>query len=482
MSVASEVNLERTTRWLRCFFYLWAWSIIFHNGKTNEWIEYPIDVMTTAFAVGVLVGGAKTSLFILLLIAQCSAILVRMPNATNHSIFALIAASTMLCGFIYAAIPNRLGTICYSKWLRAVVPAIRMELLLLYFWVVFHKLNRDFFDPEWSAAVEHLNNLSLTLNKLGLPGIFQSAFMQYASIWGTVIVEATIPLLLLRSRTRVIGICVGFCFHFVLGFEDYYDFTAMMYAGLFLFLPMPTIDTVRSAMNDIRKGLPILRIPGAVAFLLSVVFILLAANVDAENGAVSQSFRVFKVLWLLWSLWLAAIIAYALWVSRSFTFGVRSDSDFRWLARPIWFKAFPLIVFLNGLQPYLGLKTRSVFAMFSNLRTEGPKSNHLIMPDSAKIFSIQDDLVRIIDSSDPQFKQIASSRTRFPFYNLRSMTSSRAQAGYENIYLVFERNGEVVEVHNAEEDPELSTPYPYLMRKYFLFGSMNDGDRQVNRH
>ena len=65
------------------------------------------------------------------------------------------------------------------------------------------------------------------------------------------------------------------------------------------------------------------------------------------------------------------------------------------------------VVFL-GLTPYLGLMTTSNFSMFSNLRTEGVNSNHLLLSNNPlKIFNYQEDLVRVLnvgvntDSKDP---------------------------------------------------------------------------------
>ena len=58
--------------------------------------------------------------------------------------------------------------------------------------------------------------------------------------------------------------------------------------------------------------------------------------------------------------------------------------------------ATPLLVVLNGMCPYLGLKTDSSFAMFSNLRTEPGFANHLVMPHGPQPFGFQGDLVRLV--------------------------------------------------------------------------------------
>jgi hypothetical protein len=58
----------------------------------------------------------------------------------------------------------------------------------------------------------------------------------------------------------------------------------------------------------------------------------------------------------------------------------------------------PLILLLWGMTPYLGLRTTGNFSMFSNLKTEGPVSNHILLGSNPfKVWGYQEDRVRIID-------------------------------------------------------------------------------------
>lgn len=53
-----------------------------------------------------------------------------------------------------------------------------------------------------------------------------------------------------------------------------------------------------------------------------------------------------------------------------------------------------------GLMPYLGLRTAGTFSMFSNLRTEGPRSNHLLLATNPlKRWGYQEDVVWILNLS-----------------------------------------------------------------------------------
>ncbi len=472
-----EASQSQNVLWMRWVAMLWAWSVLFHNGKTNDWIDYPADIMTTAAAMAVLFTRGRVTAFGFLLVAQLANFMVRLPNVSNHTVLAAIAAATMLVGIGWVAWERRGTTFDARRWIRLAIPAVRVEFLLLYFWVVFHKLNRDFVDPEWSAAVEHLENLSLTLNKLGLPGIPMIPLTEHSAIWGTLIVEAAIPLLLLLPATRLYGIGIGLAFHFVLGVEDFYDFTALMYAGLFLFLPIGMIDQVDASFQRLlRYGRRLWSFAPPVfwaSFLLVVAF----ANLD---GGVVNSFRVFKVLWFLWSIGFFAVLVPVLWAERRRTRPCRLGP----LLRPAHavLLVFPLLVVVNGACPYLGLKTRSVFAMFSNLRTENGTTNHFLVPPTTQLFGFQRDIVLILESSDPILQNLADERIAKPFFNLRSFVSRSAAAGGSGMVLKYQRGDQVFETLNAEEDPVLSQPYPYLTRKLLLFGGINDGPRQSNRH
>lgn len=59
--------------------------------------------------------------------------------------------------------------------------------------------------------------------------------------------------------------------------------------------------------------------------------------------------------------------------------------------------AIGILIFF-GMNNYLGLRTAGTFSMFSNLRTEGQVSNHLIFSQNQlKIWDFQDDIIHILD-------------------------------------------------------------------------------------
>jgi hypothetical protein len=81
----------------------------------------------------------------------------------------------------------------------------------------------------------------------------------------------------------------------------------------------------------------------------------------------------------------------------------RSLEELPLVSKPVWLMAVPVLFFANGLSPYLGLKTESSVAMYSNLQTEAGATNHLIAGQLPFAFGYQNDIVRPISSNSPAF-------------------------------------------------------------------------------
>jgi len=75
-----------------------------------------------------------------------------------------------------------------------------------------------------------------------------------------------------------------------------------------------------------------------------------------------------------------------------------------WTTTPkrIWLMLIPVIT--NGLAPFLGFKTETSFAMYSNMHTEGKYNNHVFMP-KWNVVKYQEDLVDILESNHPKLRK-----------------------------------------------------------------------------
>jgi len=342
----------------------------------------------------------------LLVLAQFATFWHESPHVTNHTVLAMIVDLTFVVGWARVAWRSRVWStggraVEAGELFRTVAPVLRLEVVALYFWATFHKVNADFFHLDTSASVEHFANMSGMFEKLGLPGLPMWEWVQASTVYGTLLIEGGIPALCLFRKTRVWGVWLGLLFHYMLGFEDYYDFSALAYAVLFLFAPanFPTLlaewwsrSGLAARLAQFRAARLFQVIP--IPVLLFALALLFLSVFDLLHGRASD--RTGKVLFLAYGL--PVMLA---WFGANHTRGSEAPLQPRSaFALPSWaFALFPLLVFVNGLTPHVGLKTRSAFAMFSNLRTEGQQSNHLVLPSALQVFGYQHDMVRIESGS-----------------------------------------------------------------------------------
>ncbi len=155
----------------------------------------------------------------------------------------------------------------------------------------------------------------------------------------------------------------------------------------------------------------------------------------------------------------------------------QTDSLSFGLPHPVFY-VLPVVVFLNGLSPYIGLKTENSFAMFSNLRTEGGISNHYIIPASFQIFNFQKDMVEIVSSSDRMLQGIAEKNKIMVYFDFKNYVAHVKPDRIEYI-----RNGK----HHTFSLKEISPNNELLVKdrilvKLLRFRNVSKNDPQPCSH
>jgi len=134
----------------------------------------------------------------------------------------------------------------------------------------------------------------------------------------------------------------------------------------------------------------------------------------------------------------------------------------------------PALLIFDGLTPYLGLKTETAFAMYSNLRTEGNgETNHLIWRHRLDLADYQRDLVRIMDSNDDVLEVDARWGAEIPYYVLRKRVADLVQSGKRGIRVTYVRGGNTIRLDRAETVPELAAMPSWLERKTLRFRTID---------
>jgi hypothetical protein len=356
-----------------------------------------------------------------------------LPEVYNHWYFGGLVSLTLLLASGAAWWRGRRGGTRVGEELPATfAPAGRWSLLLLYFLSGFHKLNADFFDPVVSCASVLYRGL-----RAGLPVLPDSEVTGPLAIGLTILLELGLPVLLLVSRTRRLGVAAGILFHILMAAAGYPRFSAIGIALLVLFLP----------------SLPR---PGP-AFRAAVVATLLAASVLVP----AQRDVLFLWATLGFCVGLLALCLVPIEATS------REGTSVSW--RPA-LPAFlgPVLILFAGVTSYLGLGTDRALSMYSNLRTEGGRSNHFLIPAGLQVFSYQRDLVEVLQSNAAPVARLASERMVVPWVELRARLTE-ATASSDRVSLSYLRDGRRHEVGSAASDSLLALPVSRWQLKFMRF-------------
>jgi uncharacterized membrane protein len=381
------------------FSVLWAAAVLFHVGSYDRWTaSWPL----TLAAFWVLCAPASTIALAVLAGLQVSAAVPIGPQTSNHTLFAGFVALALLSSLAVLGIRRGRFRVDRGDLFATFAPSVRWSLIAFYFFAAFHKLNTDWFDPSVSCGA-----LFYAREREVFPALPASSAFTTMSIYGTLAAEMAIPVLLTVRRTRHLGVLVGLTFHWLLAsnpLSGFYNFSSMLFAALSLFLAGPFVSRGAELLGRRRltwASTAFVAVLAAYAFLGRRFF----------ESVVPSSRDMSSAIW--WVYGAGAIAALAALLLPRPTAGAARDFV---LPQPI-LAVVPLLVFLNGAAPHLGLQTTAAWAMFSNLRTEGGRSNHLLVPARAQIFDYQRDVVRVVRSSAPS---LAPALRRYvPYFELR---------------------------------------------------------------
>lgn len=216
------------------FAFLWAAGILMHMASYSEPLR-ALQVLIVATAFIVIVRPSIVPAFLVLLVLHTAYVYRGLPRQPNHSILAVCADLTILTAALSVMLSKRSWTIDTTELYALFAPVLRIEFVVLYFFVVFHKLNTGFFNPEFSCTVVMYSRVVKEY-----PLLPMGDWAKVSVIYLTVIIEAAIPIMLLVRRLRVAGLLLAFAFHFLLAMDPgdvIYNFSAVLLALFFLFLP-----------------------------------------------------------------------------------------------------------------------------------------------------------------------------------------------------------------------------------------------------
>jgi hypothetical protein len=412
----------------------------------EKW-QYPIFTGALLLLSGVLlaVGLTRRTLPILLVVATLHPLLTQFPDVANHVNIEIVCSLLLIVAIAYSlAHRDRYPT--DDDCFELVRPVLQGTMIAVYVMAGFAKLNTDFLNPSVSCVGDMMRDLGKVAAKrvpmVHLPagllliagvGLLAAALVTTrgpgravrpavrAGAFGLIVAPGLLTLGLAPgapAKAAALGILVMACLvifwefaggmlltvprfqgallafswtmHATLSFIGFVHFGALAFAMLFTFVPAPYMDLMTSGLR-----LPVLNrtIPRAyVFFAINALAGIVSAFNEKLPAAVLFNLSTMVMLWPVLRA-LAAQAPHPTWPG----IGLGNRRTPRWLY------AFPALLVLHGLTGYLGLRTAGNFTMFSNLRTEGAQSNHLVLAGNPlKVWGYQEDVVRFTAFDDAQ--------------------------------------------------------------------------------
>jgi hypothetical protein len=414
----------------RIFARLWGVAAVAH--VVGNWAQpdlpHPVGWVNLAVglvAIAVILFPQRLVLLVLCALVPVSVVL-EMPFLGNHWLVAGLASLAIL--------------VTGARQPQAFAGA-RLVLLVFYSFAAFAKLNSGFFDPTASCAVFYTNQW---LGSYGLPAIVPQSVGAELAIIGTVLVEASVPILLLSRRTRYTGVVVGTAFHTLISFDldqHFFDFTAVLLPLFFLFLPDRAVEEIAGSFG---------RLPQWTRSTVRIVFASVAAWLVLVSVFPLVPLTAPMVLTWPFFLW----VPFSAWWVWRLVRARAPGQRFSWRAGPAL--AVVAITILNGLTPYTEVKTAYSFNMYANLLTAAGESNHFVVRDTLRLRHDYSPLVEVLESNDPGLLAYREQGYLIAMPELR-----RYLAGRPDTSLVYEVEGQRHEVARAGDDPLLSDPGPW---------------------
>ena len=457
-SATTAVRPRRERTHFAIFSLLFAVAVLIHQARLSDWEVVSIHALLSLAALWLLVRPTSVVRFATVAVLLALDVADQMPTLVNHlwvtGVFGGAVAVAMGVALLRERAWARDGGELYARF----APVLRNVVILVYLFAALAKMNDSFLDASVSCAVA-MNEDLLDYAPVELAAGWQEPL----AIWATIAIELAIPALLIFGRSRLLGIALGVPFHVVLALAGHVAFSGFAMAFYALFLPLD----FPARLNRLRARMPALgaaarRIAALgrspLAFPALALGWLLCAVVVTERarGPFDKS---VTVLFVLYAAVLGGIVALAVLDRRPV---VARPHAFR-LTHPAW-ALVPVLVVANALSPYVGLKTQVSFTMYSNLQTEGDQWNHALIPESVRVFDLQDDLVRVVSSSDEELNEATRGGTRLVWHDFRRRMLDRPDAS-----VTYAHAGRRFEAARAGDDPRLSRGESLAERKLLEF-------------
>lgn len=435
-----------------------------HISFSAEWISGALVLL----AAGWCLGRPQVKPLLALAALQCVSVVLVAPYNPDHWLLLFFINLIILVSALRLRLSE--GEILPQRLMQQITPSARLVFLVCYGFAALAKYNSDFlFSPN--GAAQELFRL-----QVGAMPILKWLVWAPMVPWISIFCESAIPLLLLHKRTRAIGVLIGVGFHTALILSPavkVYDFTLMIITMLYLFTPDTFDAKIKASICRLQDLMPgVFELVEQTKWQLAFAPTIAVLVISCWYPLLELPPRMSR---LQGAVGLLVAIAIGLVLAKGLTGGLGQQSTVRWAPRSIFGWLVIAVALLNGFCPYLGLKTQGSFTMFSSLRTEAGKWNHLILPRTMQVVSsYQDKLVKVVESNSDPINHAYVDRdllaTEFEIH--------RTVATNPEISITLEKDGQQICINGGESMNSILGPPPsMLLRKLMVFRPVSPDGR-----
>lgn len=442
------------------FAFMWAVALLWHYlRRPADYAELYLLLIPAVFVLA----RPRVGIF---LIAMCFGFFFTfshsMPFSTrvNHPPAEFLINVLIIVSAAWVLVRNYMITrrweLDHEAWFDIFRPFIITCVNIVYLMAVFNKLNTDFFNIHYSPVTELMNMYYQSSHLLFIPDMLPRAdWVLHVAIISTLVIETAVPLMLWIRPLRLWGIALGVVFHVIVSIRGYppmAEFPTVLFAIYILALPDSTIPMLQKLWNRIMS-LPWIKTIFTGGVAVAAWFFFLLPNVlqwpQKSDKLYFGTNEIWSYAWVIYILFYVVILSYLLWRTRG---GFREPADMRFIKpRLAVFYIFPIIVILNGLTPYFGLKNKGSWNMYSHLRTEGSYSNHLFMPN-IRLFPFMDEIC-IVNTTDEELKKIERNKRLLMETDFVAWARKNPEASIEFYY-----NGELIQAERIGDYEQFMRP------------------------
>lgn len=428
---------------------------------TKRWAEPEVALVFLAIFLLSLIRFDELVTFFLCNAAVIVVEISAFPRLANHTNLALFVAIFVWMNVAISLIRRRaLGE-------AALVNGLRGMVVIIYFYVGFHKINSGFLNVATSCTSWYHDKVERV--------VFNGAdiipdFVRNYSPTVLIAMDLLIFAFLIFPRTWLIGLLLAVPIHMYVSFSGFTDFSSLMHAAMLLFLPAHFW-----AILFENPGLKRLFMRSMGVYFVGVLIYVIYSGLAqfswqlAPNAQSTHLGILFNILILevTVTILIVLLLARKPMVERATVgwAGWRASHSF-----------FPLAIFIWGAFPYI-FGSQTSLTMFSNLVTEEQRQNHLLINTNyTKLIDFEQDLVevRYIDSQtrppsryDIQGYLIPRSEFRF-IANMSTLDTDR------RISMDIRDNGKEIRIDDLARSEYAERPlssYFLTFRQIDAFGS-----------